>query len=298
MGRNSWSLIAVGCIVVLLFSTHGHADEDLVPDPDYDSSAPTSWHWWLNQTEDQLNTMRNNGERIIDIERVPMVTIDYANEKIPGRFHAVLVKNTGAYQRTDSWWFDFDQDQVTAKINQEKGRIIDLEPYTGAGKRLFAFSLIRNEGKAAKSWWWNYDLTPDQVTADINTHGIRLIDLDAYSVKLPGSPAKTLYSYVGISNQGVDGKAWWWYPDVTAQFVSDRINEFGARLIDIEVHPNGNLAVVMVQNDGTAWWWNHGVTLENVSNLLATTASRLTDLEVYRVGGERTYAFISVGNTN
>ena len=69
-------------------------------------------------------------------------------------------------------------------------------------------------------------------------------------------------------------------------------------MIDIEVHANGNLSVVMVQNDGTAWWWNHGATIENVSDLLATTASRLIDLEVYRVGGERAYAFISVGNSN
>jgi hypothetical protein len=31
-------------------------------------------------------------------------------------------------------------------------------------------------------------------------------------------------------------------------------------MIDIEVHGNGNLSVIMVKNDGTYWWWGHGLT--------------------------------------
>jgi hypothetical protein len=123
------------------------------------------------------------------------------------------------------------------------------------GRRVFASTLIRNEAEAAKGWWWNYDLTPKQITDDINEHGIRLVDLSAYIVD-----GKTLYSYVGIKNEGLDARAWWWDANVNPQFVADRIKEHGARMIDIEVHGNGNLSVIMVKNDGTYWWWGHGLT--------------------------------------
>ncbi len=115
-------------------------------DPDRDSTTPTSWHWWRNRTEDELNTMRKNGERIISIQRSPTD---------PGHFDAVLVSNSGVYQRIDGWWFGLSGDEVINKTKEKNGRIIDLEPYTVDGQRRFAFALIRNEGEAAKGWWWN-----------------------------------------------------------------------------------------------------------------------------------------------
>jgi hypothetical protein len=256
----------------------------MAQDPDRNSNTPTGWHWWKSRTADQLNAMRKKGERIINIQRSPTD---------PGHFDAVLVSNTGVYQRNDGWWFDFSGDQVVAKTKEKNGRITDLKPYTVNGQRLFAFTLIRNEGEAAKGWWWNYDLTPDQITKDINTHGIRLVDLDAYLVN-----GKTRYSYVGIKNEGVDKKAWWWYPNVDPQFVADRLEEHGARLIDIVVHSQGNLSVIMVKNDGAYWWWGHGRTQTRMEEILATTGSRIVDLESYVVGGERRYAFVSIDNAN
>jgi hypothetical protein len=255
-----------------------------VQDPDRESTTPTSWHWWRDRTEDQINTFRHNGERLIGLELSPSDA---------GKFDAVLVQNSGTYQRSDGWWFGFTHDQVVAKVAENNGRITDLRPYTVNGQRRFAFTLIRNEGDAAKSWWWNYDLTPQQVTNDINLHGIRLVDLDAYEVN-----GKTLYSYVGIKNQGVDSKAWWWYNNVSAQYVTDRINEFGARLTNIEVLANGNLAVVMEKNDGSHWWWGTGYSQDQMNEVVATTASRLVGLRSYVRSGQRLYAFICLDNAN
>ena len=122
-----------------------------VQDPDRESTTPTSWHWWRDRTEDQINTFRHNGERLIGLELSPSDA---------GKFDAVLVQSSGTYQRSDGWWFGLTYDQVVAKVAENNGRITDLRPYTVNGQRRFAFTLIRNEGDAAKSWWWNYDLTP------------------------------------------------------------------------------------------------------------------------------------------
>jgi len=253
-------------------------------DPDRDNTTPVGWHWWKSRSEAQINEMRAAGERLIDIEWSPTTA---------GTFDVVLVSNSGVYKRADGWWFGQTRDEVVAKTKEHNGRITDLEPYTVGGQRRFAFTMIRNEGEAAKGWWWNYDLTPQQVTDDIDKHGIRLVDLDAYLVD-----GQLLYSYVGIKNEGVDGKAWWWYPEASPQFVTDRINEFHARLIDLEVLPNGKLAVVMIENDGTYWWWGYGLSQSRLEEAVATTGSRIIDLESVYVDGARRFAFVSIDNAN
>ena len=81
----------------------------------------------------------------------------------------------------------------------------------------------------------------------ISTNGLRLVDLDPYVVN-----GQTLYSYVGIKNQGVDAKSWWWYPNVSFQTVVDKVNQNGARLLKLKLHDNGNFSAIMVKNDGKA----------------------------------------------
>jgi hypothetical protein len=255
-----------------------------VADPDRDGATPTSWHWWKNRTSVELEAMRLAGERIIDLEPSPDST---------SNFDAVLVSNQGPYKRVDGWWSNFNKAAVDAKVAEKNGRITDLEPYTVNGERRFAFALIRNEGVAEKQWWWDYDVTPAQIAEVIDQQGMRLIDLDVYEVN-----GKTHYAYVGIANKGVDGRAWWWYVNVDMNYVVDRLAEHKARLIDIEVHSNGNLSVVMVENDGTAWWWGVGATQEWISEVVTMTGSRLVDLESYLVNGKRRYAMISIDNAN
>lgn len=254
------------------------------PDPDRDSTTPTGWTWYFNRSAAELEDIRNDGNRIIDLEISPTTR---------GTFDAVLVPNAGVYQRVDGWWNGFTAQQVIDKVAEKNGRITDLEPYTVNGQRRFHFALIRNEGEASKFWWWNYDRTVQQVTDEINLHGIRLVDLDAYVVN-----GQTYYSYVGIGNKGVDYKDWWWYPNVSFDYVTNRLQVNNARLIDLEVHPNGNLSVIMVKNDGAQWWWGAGMTYEQVVDLFSLTASRIIDLESYLVNGVRQYAAITIDNAN
>lgn len=289
-------LAAILAAAVVQPSATAHAEESpikLLPgpiqalkaaDPDRNSTVPTGWWWWKHRTEAQINAQRDQNRRIIDLEWSP------TND---GRFDAVFVENSGVYERTEGWWFNASRDDVVAKVAEKNGRITDLEPYTVNGQRRFAFALIRNEGLAEKWWWWNYDLTAEGVTADINTHGIRLVDLDVYQVN-----GQTRFSYVGIKNEGIDATAWWWYVNVTPEYVADRINEHNARLIDIERHPNGNLSVVMVQNNGTNWWWGVNASEEWMIETIATHTARIIDLESIIVNGERRYTFIAIDNAN
>lgn len=255
-----------------------------VIDPERMSTTPTGWQWWRDRSEAQINAIRNQDQRIIDLERSPIQN---------NRYDVVFVDNKGTYGRSEGWWYGYTRNQVVNKVAEKNGRIIDLEPYIVNGQHRFAFSLIRNEGNAAKWWWWNYDLTPEQVAADIDKHKIRLIDLDAYVVN-----GNTRYSYVGVKNEGVDAKAWWLYFNVSPQYLNDRINENKARLVDLEFHNNGNVTGVMVQNNGTAWWWAFGLTQERMEEIVATTASRIIDLESYVVNGKRYFAFVSIDNAN
>ena len=255
-----------------------------VPDPDRNSTVPTGWTWWRDQTPAEMNTNRHAGFRILSLEPSPSLS---------GTFDAVMVRNAGAYQRSDGWWYGFTAQQVLDKVAEQNGRITDLEPITVNGQRYFNFALIRNEGVAAKAWWWNYDRTPQQITDEINQHGIRLVSLKAYLVG-----GQTLYSYVGIANSGIDGSAWWWSPNVSFQTVVDQLKANDARLIDLDVHPNGNLSVIMVKNDGAAWWWGAGLNYDEVVQLYSVTASRLTTLKSYLVNGQRRYAVITIDNAD
>jgi len=177
-------------------------------------------------------------------------------------------------------------------INAQKGRLIDLDPFTVNGQRHFAFVWVRNEGEAGKTWHWNYDLTADQVTDEINKFEIRLIDLHAYLVS-----GQRRYSYIGIINQGVDGKGWWWYPDVTPQFVQQEAEKNKARLISVNHSGTGLMTVVMQHNDEGAYSRHvHNYTLIDLRRLQASNGLRITDLQEYKVNGQTRYTATLIDN--
>jgi beta-lactamase class A len=99
--------------------------------------------------------------------------------------------------------------------------------------------------------------------------------------------------------------AWWVYTNVTADFVTARINALGARLTDIEIHSLTNagprFTVRLVRNSGAyavpAWWWYYGLTFAQVGRFLGANNARLLDLEPYDIGGGTIrYAVVMVAN--
>jgi beta-lactamase family protein/polyglycine hydrolase-like protein len=256
-----------------------------VPDPERNSTARAGWHWWRNVSEDKLNSLRKQyGERIVDIE---------VERTSPIRFAAALVRNKGTYKRNWSWWFNRTEAGVKAKVKELDSRIIDLEPYTVNGQRRFAFVLVKNTGDAKKGWWWNFDLTPSQVTDGINDHKVRLVDLDTYTVN-----GKRRYSYVGIKNTGVDKTGWWWYYNVSPAFVQQKADAHGARLIDIERPSPGKLTVVMVKNSGKFTLHAAGYSEDALNKLTWSNGVRITDVESYTNNGKRRFAAVTIDDTD
>lgn len=254
-----------------------------VQDPERNATTPTGWHVWVGRSKQQIDQLaKSRGERVVD------VNVDSAN---PLRFSAVLVRNTGSYARTGGWGYGSEAG-VTNTINANQGRLIDLEPFTVNGHRRFAFAWVRNAGAAGKRWHWNYDLTVEQVVAEINKHKVRLIDLATYVVN-----GHRRYSYIGIANQGVDARAWWWYVNVTPQFVQQKAMQHRARLIDVERPSAGRMTVIMQRNTESAYSRHvYDYALGDLLRFQASNGVRITDLEAYLKNGQRRYAASLIDN--
>jgi Beta-lactamase enzyme family/Polyglycine hydrolase-like, structural repeat len=277
--------LATVLLVGLSVGASSASSTGAVQDPERNATTPTGWHFWVGQTRVKIDQLANQaGERVVD------VNVDSVN---PLRFSAVLVRNSGLYDRTGGWSVGSEAG-VTNKINAEKGRLIDLEPYTDQGKRRFAYVWVKNTGDSAKGWHWNYDLSVKGVIKEINKYKVRLIDLSTYVVD-----GKRRYSYVGIANEGVDARAWWWYVNVTPQFVQQQAQAHGARLIDVERPSAGKMTVIMQRNDESAYSRHvYDYTLSDLLRFQASNGVRITDLERYSKNGKTRYAASLIDNAS
>jgi Beta-lactamase enzyme family/Polyglycine hydrolase-like, structural repeat len=276
------ALLALLLVGAIASSSRASSAAD-AQDPERNATTPTGWHFWVGQTKAQIDKRaKDASERVVDVN---------VDSVVPLRFSAVLVRNSGPYARTGGWSYGSEAD-VTNKINAEQGRLIDLEPYTVSGKRRFAYVWVQNTGSAGKGWHWNYDLTVKGVTKEINKYKVRLIDLDTYVVN-----GKRRYSYIGIDNQGVDGRAWWWYVNVTPKFVQQQAEANSARLIDVERPKAGLMSVIMVRNDDHAYSRHvYDYTQTDLLRFQASNGVRITDLERYSKNGHVRYAASLIDN--
>ncbi len=264
------TLIALAALMALVPAAPSAA----AVDPERNASTPTGWHWWRGQTPAQLEQRETDaGERVISIN---------ADDKYGNRFSAALVKNSGPYARDGSWFHDKTADQVVALTKGKKRRLVDLEPYAAFGKTRFAGVTVPNTGASGKGWWWNFDLSAADVKSDIKAHKIRLVDLSVYK-----RFGKRRFAYVGIKNKGEDARKWWWYHDVSPDFVKAKAKEHKARLVDIERHGSKTQTVLMVRNEGVFSRSVYNVSRDFLANYMQSNAVRLTDLERH---GDRYWA--------
>src|SRR6185312_5919009 len=254
-------------------------------DPERNSTSVTGWWWYHGVSEATVNSVASsNGARVIDIE---------VESTSPYTFTAAYVRNSGTYARTWWWYFGLTSAQVTQKINAHHARIIDLERYTSGGQRRFAVVMVKNTGSAAKGWWWYYDLTSGEVSAKVDAHNARLIDLESYVVN-----GNRRYSVVMIRNTGADAKPWWWYFNVSASFVTSKLGTNKARLLDLDRRSNGNFDVVMQRRGSESWWWYYGKSASSVGKLASQNGARIVDLEPYTSGGSKRFTVLMLNNSN
>jgi hypothetical protein len=146
---------------------------------------------------------------------------------------------------------------VAANLQANKARLTALKAYdAGGGNLRFAVVMVANTGADAKSWWWYYGKTADEVAALTKANNARLVTLQSY-----GSGASTRYAMVMIANTGADAKGWWWYFNVTPKAIGDAVNANHARLIGLTPAGSGNFNAVMESCQGgcPGWWWYYVV---------------------------------------
>jgi hypothetical protein len=93
-----------------------------------------------------------------------------------------------------------------------------------------------------------------------------------------------------------------WYHGVDAAFLTSKINQQHARIIDLEVESGSpqKFTAVLVPNSGDyakKWWWYYDQTLPQLQKQLTNHHARIEDLESYSVNGHTRYAAVLVSNT-
>ena len=281
----AWRAALISTALLLAFGGSARAQSDR------DQTTPTGWYWLFNASLDRVNDIiTDEGARIIDIE-VAQVS--------PIRFNAVFVRNTGAYAKAWWWYFDATSSFLSDRISENNARIIDLDAYEVNGQTRFAAVMIRNTGADAAGWWWLIDTSISTISDFVRDNPARIIDLDTYFIN-----GQRRYSAVMIRNTGGNQRGWWYYVNVSSSFISDKLSENRARLIDIERHAGGFLipttyTCVMERPQGQAWWWYINVTSGQLSGFLAQNGARLIDLERHTsaFGGARFNA-VMINNSN
>ncbi len=231
-------------------------------------TKPTGWWWLTGVSAETLKDRIKKGYRIIDLE---------IEATSPHKFSATFVKNSGKHKKVWWWYYGKTSQQIKALVSEKKARIIDLEIYRINGQKRYAVVMVSNAGSKRKSWWYYSDQTIQSLLDKAKRNGARLVDLDTYTLD-----KKRRFSGVMIKNTGLDKKAWWYYHNVSADFIRNKLTQHGARLTDIEKHGANTFTVLMEKREGKGWWWWHGGTKDKILALKNTTGGRIFDIEKYR----------------
>ena len=237
-------------------------------DPERGLSQPTDWQWLTDRSEAQINALRAEGWRLVDLE---------VERHSPTRFATVFVRNSGPQARAGQWWFGISAARVIELTRDEGRRPIDLESYMLDGRRRYAIVTVRNRGTARKGWRMAVGQVPAGINIKMRRFEMRPIDIDTYVVN-----GVRRYSFIAINNRGVDARSWAWYHNVTPEFVQEKLEQHRARLIDIERPSEGKLTVVMVRNkEGVFTLHTQDLTQSQLGKLVDSNGVRIVDLEHY-----------------
>ncbi len=261
---------------------------------DHSINTPTAWWTYSNQTPQQLSERINeHGARLVGIE-VTGVT----NSGEP-RFTARLVANSGAYA-VPGWWWYFDQSpaQITALLNANTGRLIELERYDrGGGQIRYALVMVANTGAAARGWSYLMGASREQIADHITATASRPIDLDAY-----GSGRDRRYNAVFVSNTGAEQRAFDWGVNLAPADIVARSASFQGRVVKLGRQADGRYLFVQVRNTGSnasGWWHKYGFgSITELDNYARQMGARPVDVSSYATASGRRYDAALIDNAN
>ncbi len=193
---------------------------------------------------------------------------------------------------TSWYWCSYCSASSIAQIANAGYRITDLEIVNSSPFRLSAI-VVRNTGKYAQTWWWYDNLDVAALKSKLSQHKARIAHLETYVIN-----GKLRFTVVLTPNTGVNAKAWWWYHGATPGFISNKLQQNKARIVDIEPYKVGGVtryAVVMIRNagkDARSWWWYTNAPASFVKQKLKDNKARLIDIERQPFGLEEKFTVV------
>jgi hypothetical protein len=194
-----------------------------------------------------------------------------------------------------NWWTfaALTDDEIATQLATNSARLVDIEPYDSTH---FTVTMVPDSGSYAATggWWWDVGLTAGEIYDVLATHNARLIDLQPYTTS-----SGTRFAVIMVSNAGAAARTWWWYYGRTADGISAKARDKGARVVDIESYVEGGVkkyAAVMVRNTGAdakTWAWRKNVAAADVAAKVKEFGGRIVDLNRQSDG---TYNFVMVKN--
>jgi hypothetical protein len=149
------------------------------------------------------------------------------------------------------------------------------------------------------AWYWYYGQTATQITDEINSLNLRIVDL---KVENPTGSPRT-FTVAFVENTGTYAKGWYWLYDVTPTQAFNFASNNNARPVVVqayEVAPGDvRVAMVYVVNTGAdqkGWWFYVNDTPADISSQVSTNSARLTQLSRYTAQGQTRYAVIMISN--
>lgn len=256
--------------------------------PDRDNTAKTGWWYFTNATHSDIAAKVGEGYRPIDLEPV--------DGSSPQRFTAVLVRDTGSFEKDFDWNTGRTEAQVNSALSTNGHRLIDIEPYDDGGVIRYAYVSIANAGEDySPSNWWIAGRTEQQVRDFASNNNARIIDVDTY---LEGGVRK--YAAVLVSNSGPMQRAHTFLADATPAQISAVIGQ-GQRVVQIEREDSGTYCVLLEAFPPSVnhHWWFYGWSSEQISAFTDQYGTRLIHLDRQpNAAGPTTYSGAFLNNLN
>lgn len=286
---------AATLLLASLLGANAHAALDTTAQTDDHSiNMPTDWWTYENLTPQQLtDRIAEHGARIVGLE---VTAVTGAGEP---RFTARLVHDSGAYAVPGwGWYYDQTPEQITALINANSARLIELERYDrGGGQIRYALVMVPNTGKMARGWSYLLGVTRAQIAAHIAATGARPIDLDAY-----GRGTSMRHNAVFVSNIGADRRAFDWDIDQTSADIVARSSAFQGRVVKLGRQADGRYLFVQVRNtgaDASGWWHKYGFrSITELDNYARQMVARPVDVTSYATASGRRFDAALIDNAN
>jgi uncharacterized protein (TIGR03437 family) len=240
---------------------------------DNENSTPTAWWIYTGQNVTDINNTINSLQaRIINIKA----------DTSSNTYTVTYVQNTGAYAKGWWWYVGIDAPTLAQNLQTNNARLISLQAYDTGGNIRFAVAMIANTGADAKTWWYYYGASTNDIATLTQQNNARLTTLESYS-----SSGQTLYAFIMIAKTGPDAKGWWWYFNEAPQDIESEISANNARLLDLTYAGNGNFNAVMEScaNGCPGWWWWYGYDIHGILDKAQDYGARVVTADGYDCGG-------------